>query len=98
MDRELELFMTNLVKERSPGGVQEFISAISEGGVDQEEVDVLREVIMRAVSDPSTFPEMVGFLIRNDLIAEEDAPTQYDMGFVLTMLGLVGVAQELVGG
>lgn len=98
MDRELELFMTNLVKERSPSGVQEFIAAISEDGVDQQEVDVLREVIMRAVSDPSTFPAMVGFLIRNDLIAEEDAPTQYDMGFVLTMLGLVGVAQELVGG
>lgn len=97
MDRELELFMANFVQEKAPNDVADFVAAIQEGGVDQEEVDVLREVVMRALQDPSTFPAMIGFLIRNDLLTQEDAPTQYDTGFVLTMLGLVGVAQTLVG-
>ena len=98
MNEELEIFMANLLNERSPQNVQNFIDEISEGGVDQEEVDTMREVVMRAINDPSTYSAMVGFLIRNGVIDEGDAPDQYDAGFVLTMLGLVGIAQSLVGG
>jgi hypothetical protein len=98
MNEELEMFMANLLQERSPQNVQSFIDEISEGGVDQEEVDTMREVVMRTINDPSTYSAMVGFLTRNGIIDDGDAPAQYDAGFVLTMLGLVGIAQSLVGG
>lgn len=93
---ELERMMAEQVKKNAPEDVQEFISALQEDGVTAEEVDELRQYALAALSSPDAFPELVSYLVEDGLIEEEEAPDGYDAGFVLSILGLVGVAQELV--
>lgn len=96
--QNLELAMADFVKQQAPEDVQEFIDLLSTADITQEEVDEFRQIIIEGLTQPSEFPKMVRYLIRNEFIEEEDAPKEYDQGFALAMLGLVGVAQSIVGG
>jgi hypothetical protein len=94
MNDELEVFMADLVQREAANDVQEFIAAISEDGVTQAEIDEVRAVTVEALNNPASFPNFVQYLLRAGLI--EEAPQEYDIGFVLTILGLVGIAQNIV--
>ena len=91
---QLEQFMADLIMKESPEDAQEFIDAISQDGVTQAEIDEVRQVTVDALSNPETFPAFVRYLLRAGLIEEE--PKEYDPGFVMSILGLVGIAQNLV--
>lgn len=91
---QMEQFMADLVQKEAADDVQEFIDAISQDGVTQAEIDEVRAVTVEALNNPASFPQFVQYLLRAGLI--EEAPQEYDIGFVLTILGLVGIAQNIV--
>lgn len=92
----LEQFMADLVRREAQEEVNQFIQDISMDGVTFQEVDDVRQQVIAAMQDPTAFSSLVRFLIASGLLEQADAPTDYDFGFLLTMLGLVGVAQQLV--
>jgi hypothetical protein len=94
--QNLELAMADFVKQQAPEDVQEFIEAITENGVTQEEVDEVRAITTETLTNPDNFPRFVQYLVAAQLIEQEDAPQTFEVGFVLSILGLVGVAQENV--
>jgi hypothetical protein len=96
MNDELEMFMADLVQREAPGDVAEFVAAIQQDGVTQAEVDEVRQITLQTLSDPSIFPQFVQYLLAAGLMTPEDAPAEFDVGFVLSILGLVGVAQQIV--
>jgi hypothetical protein len=91
---QIEQFMADFIMRESPEDAREFIDAISQDGITQAEVDEVRAVAVEALSNPETFPAFVQYLLRAGLIEEE--PQEYDPGFVMSILGLVGIAQSLV--
>ena len=96
MNEELEIFMADLVQREAPEDVAEFIAAIQQDGVTQAEVDEVRTITIETLSNPDNFPNFIQYLLAANLIQQEDAPVQFDTGFVLSILGLVGVAQQSV--
>lgn len=92
----LEDFMADFVLREAQEDVREFIEAIQEDGVTQAEVDEARAITMETLSNPENFPRFAQYLIAAELIAQEDVPSAFDLGFVLSILGLVGVAQRSV--
>jgi hypothetical protein len=96
MNDELEMFMADLVQREAPEDVAEFVAAIQQDGVTQAEVDEVRQITLQTLSNPDNFPNFVQYLLAAGLLSQEDAPGQFDAGFVLSILGLVGVAQQLV--
>lgn len=96
MNEEIEMFMADLVQREAPEDVAEFIAAIQQDGVTQAEVDEVRAITIETLSNPDNFPNFIQYLLAADLIQQEDAPAQFDTGFVLSILGLVGVAQQIV--
>ena len=96
MNEELELFMANLVQREAPQDVAEFIAAIQQDGVTQAEVDEVRAITLQTLSDPANFPNFIQYLLAAGLLEQQDAPAEFDTGFVLSILGLVGVAQQIV--
>ena len=91
---QLEQFMADLIMREAQDEARQFIDAISEDGVTQAEIDEVRQVTVDALRNPETFPVFVQYLLRAGLITEE--PQEYDPGFVMSILGLVGIAQNLV--
>lgn len=96
MNEELEIFMADLVQREAPEDVAEFIAAIQQDGVTQAEIDEVRAITIETLSNPDNFPNFVQYLLAADLIQQEDVPAEFDTGFVLSILGLVGVAQQSV--
>jgi hypothetical protein len=96
MNDELEMFMADLVQREAPEDVAEFISAIQQDGVTQAEVDEVRQITLQTLSNPDNFPNFIQYLLAAGLMTPEDAPAEFDAGFVLSILGLVGVAQQIV--
>ena len=96
MNEELETYMADFVQRQAPESVGEFIEAIQENGVSQEEVDEVRQITMETLKNPENYPRFVQYLISAELIEERAAPPEFKIGFVLSILGLVGIAQRLV--
>lgn len=96
MNDELELFMADLVQREAPEDVAEFVASIQQDGVTQAEVDEVRAITIETLSNPNNFPNFTQYLLAAGLIQQEDVPAQFDTGFVLSILGLVGVAQQIV--
>jgi hypothetical protein len=96
MNEELELFMADLVQREAPQDVAEFVAAIQQEGVTQAEIDEVRTITLETLSNPDNFPNFIQYLLAAGLLQQEDAPSQFDTGFVLSILGLVGVAQQSV--
>lgn len=94
--QNLEAAMADFVLKEASEEVKEFIEAIQENGVTQEEVDEARAITTETLTNPENFPRLAQYLVAAELIAQEDVPSQFDVGFVLTILGLVGVAQQYV--
>lgn len=92
----IERFMADLVQREAPQEVANFVNEISQNGVTQQEVDEVRQQAIMALQEPSTFPSFIRYLVASNLIEQKDAPKEFDVGFVLTILGLVGVAQQIV--
>jgi len=93
---ELEKFMAEKVQSEAPDEANEFLEGIQEDGLSAEEVDEVRQVTLAALKSPDAFPQLTAYLVNAELIDEEDIPKEYDGGFVLAILGLVGLAQDLV--
>lgn len=93
---QLEQFMSDTVMREAQDEVQDFIAAIQQDGVTQAEVDEVRQQTLMALQDPTTYPSFIQYLVASGLLERGDAPAEYDVGFVLSILGLVGVAQQLV--
>lgn len=93
---EVERKMAETVKKEAPEDIAEFLGAMQEDGITVEEVDEVRQVTLAALNSPDAYPTLVTYLINAELIDPEDAPPNYDGGFVLAILGLVGAAEELV--
>jgi len=96
MNDELEMFMADLVQREAPEDVAEFVAAIQQDGVTQAEIDEVRQITLQTLSNPNNFPNFIQYLLAAGLMTQEDAPGEFDTGFVLAILGLVGVAQQLV--
>jgi len=96
MNDELELFMADLVQREDPQDVAEFIAAIQQDGVTQAEIDEVRAITLQTLSNPDNFPNFIQYLLAAGLLEQQDAPAEFDIGFVLSILGLVGVAQQSV--
>ena len=94
--KQLEQLMAESVQKEAPENVREFVDAIMEGGITQQEVDEVRQQTVMALQDQAYFQTFVRYLTGAGLLEQEDAPTSYDAGFVLSILGLVGIAQSLV--
>jgi hypothetical protein len=93
---QLEQLMAESVQKEAPEDVQEFVDSIMEGGITQQEVDEVRQQTVMALQDQEYFQTFIRYLTGAGLLEQEDAPSSYDVGFVLSILGLVGVAQSLV--
>ena len=93
---QLEQLMAESVQNEAPDDVQTFIDAILVDGISQEEVDEVRQQAVMALQNPNQFKKFTRYLIASNLMEESDVPKSYDVGFVLAILGLVGVAQNLV--
>lgn len=96
MNEELELFMADLVQREAPQDVAEFVAAIQQDGVTQAEIDEVRAITIETLSNPDNFPNFIQYLLAAGLLEQQDTPAQFDTGFVLSILGLVGVAQQSV--
>jgi hypothetical protein len=96
MNDELEMFMADLVQREAPEDVAEFVAAIQQDGVTQAEIDEVRQITLQTLSNPNNFPNFIQYLLAAGLMTQEDAPSEFDTGFVLAILGLVGVAQRIV--
>jgi len=96
MNDELELFMADLVQREDPQDVAEFIAAIQQDGVTQAEINEVRAITLQTLSNPDNFPNFIQYLLAAGLLEQQDAPAEFDIGFVLSILGLVGVAQQSV--
>ena len=96
MNDELELFMADLVQREDPQDVAEFIAAIQQDGVTQAEINEVRAITLQTLSNPDNFPNFIQYLLAAGLLEQQDAPAEFDTGFVLSILGLVGVAQQSV--
>ena len=96
MNEELELFMADLVQREAPEDVAEFIAAIQQDGVTQAEIDEVRAITLQTLSNPDNFPNLIQYLLAAGLLDQQSAPAEFDTGFVLSILGLVGVAQQSV--
>jgi hypothetical protein len=96
MDEQIEMYMAQLVQTEAPEDVAEFLAAIQEDGITAEEVDEVRQITMATLNDPTMYPQFAQYLVSAELIEANDIPQSYDAGFVLSVLGLVGVAQQIV--
>lgn len=96
--QQIEATMKQLIMERAPEEAQEFIDAISEDGVTQQEVDEFRTLTIQAIDNPRTYPRYMKYLESTGLMERADIPRVYDAGFLLSMLGMAGVAQDHVNG
>lgn len=96
MNEELEMYMADLVQQVAPNDVAEFVEAIQQDGISPEEVDEVRQITMATLNDPANYPQFIQYLVSAELIEQEDAPPSFDIGFVMSILGLVGVAQQIV--
>jgi len=95
MNNEYEVMMADTLKRTAPELISFFMDAISRDGVSQEEIDQVRQMVLGVLRDRDMYPQFVEFLVSSGLVDREDAPKQFDIGFVMTMLGLVGIAQEI---
>ena len=96
--QEIENTMKRLVLEQAPEEVQEFIDAISEDGVTQDEVTEFRNMTLQSIDNPRMYPKYMRYLESNGLLERQDIPKVYDAGFMMAMLGMAGVAQDYVNG
>jgi hypothetical protein len=94
--QNLEAAMADFVLKESAEEVKDFIDAIKEDGVTQEEVDEARAITTETLTNPENFPRFTQYLVAAGLIEQKDVPQEFDVGFVLSILGLVGVAQQYV--
>lgn len=95
---ELENMMKEQVQQNAPEDVAEFIQAIQQDGLTAEEVDEVRQLVLAALRSPDGFKKLTTYLVTNGFLEQEEIPPEYDGGFVLALLGLVGVAADLVAG
>jgi hypothetical protein len=96
MNEELEMYMADIVQRAAPDDVAEFMEAIQEDGITQAEVDEVRQITLQTLNDPSNYPMFGQYLVDAGLIEAEDLPPSFEIGFVMSILGLIGVAQKLV--
>jgi hypothetical protein len=96
MNEELEMYMADFVQREAPEDVAEFVAAMQEDGITVEEVDEARQITMATLNDPQNYPQFAQYLLSAGLIEQEDLPPSFDVGFVMSILGLVGVAQQIV--
>lgn len=96
--QQIEATMKQVVLQQAAEEVQLFIQAISQDGVTQDEVDEFRAMTIEAIDDPRTYPKYMQYLESIGLLTAEQIPDVYDAGFMLTMLGMAGVAQDYVNG
>ena len=95
-NEELEVYMADFIMREAPNDVVEFIEAIQQAGVTQEEVDEVRQITLSTLRNPDNYPRFAQYLISAELIEKELVPPSFDAGFVLSILGLVGVVQRIV--
>lgn len=93
---ELEAKMKEQVQQNAPEDVAEFIQAIQQDGLTEAEVDEVRQLVLDALRNPKGFKKLTTYLVTNGFLEQEEVPPEYDGGFVLSLLGLVGVAADLV--
>lgn len=91
---DIETTMADLVLKESPEAVAEFLAAMQEDGMTQEEIMELRQQVYAVLQNRDSYPEFVDYLVSTGFINEEEVPPQFEIGFVMTILGLVGVAQR----
>lgn len=96
--QQIEATMKQVVSQQSPESVKEIVDAILQDGVTQDEVDEFRAMTIEAIDDPRTYPKYMQYLESIGLLTAEQIPDVYDAGFMLTMLGMAGVAQDYVNG
>jgi hypothetical protein len=96
--REIEASMKIVVQQQAPEEVMEFMQAISEDGVTQAEVDEFRAITIDSIDNPGNYPKYMRYLESTGLMEKEDIPTTYDAGFLLSMMGMAGIAQDAVNG
>jgi hypothetical protein len=96
MNEQLENYMADLLQERSPQSVQAFLAAIQEDGFSQQEIDDLRSVVMATLEDPENYDYLIRYLVESGLIQRGNFPEEFNIGFVMTVLGFVGAAQRAI--
>jgi hypothetical protein len=95
-NEELEIYMADFILKEAPEDVTDFIDAIQQSGVTQEEVDEVRQITLETLKDPSNYPRFAQYLISTELLEKKVVPPSFDAGFVLSILGLIGVVQRIV--
>lgn len=96
MIMQIEQTMAQLIQQNAPEDVQEFITAISQDGITQDEVSEFRQETISTINNPQQFGRYVQYLISTGLLDREDAPQSYDATFMFVMLGMGAIAQTMV--
>jgi hypothetical protein len=93
---QVEQVMAQLIQEKAPEDVREFINAMAEDGVTQGEVSEFREETVMAINNPNYFDEYLRYLTVAGFMEKTDVPSSYDVNFLFSMLGLGAIAQDVI--
>ena len=93
----MEQMMAEKMQQESPTEVQEFIDELQQDGINAEEIDEIRQLVLAAFEGPEQYAALIEFMASEDMIDPEDAPAEPETGFVLAVLGMVGAAQASLG-
>lgn len=93
---QVEQVMAQLIQDKAPEDVREFIDAMAEDGVTQEEVSEFREETVMAINNPNYFDEYLRYLTVAGFMQKTDIPSSYDVNFLFSMLGLGAIAQGVI--
>lgn len=72
--------------------------AIASGELTPQELQQAIQLAQVAISDPSMWPQIRAFAIRQGIAQEQDLPREYDQGLLFVLLMVAQAAQSQVGG
>lgn len=92
MNEELEMQMADLVQSQSPEEAAAFVNAMREAQVSEEQINDIRILLFAVLEDPTGYEDFAEYLAEIGLSGI--APPQFDIGFLMTLLGFIGLTQR----
>jgi hypothetical protein len=70
----------------------ELSEAMRDGDITQEDIDETRQFVIQTIEDPNLYPEFKRYM--EDEEFPVSVPQSFDIGFMLFILGICGIAQR----
>jgi len=72
--------------QEHPEKIAELAAEIRASGITEQEMQMLTQLAIAAVDNPSIYPQLRQFAIQKGLASEQDLPAEYDQGLVFMFL------------